>query len=146
MLEVKGGRPPRAVPAGARPDGYWHRAVLPVLRDDLRLAHALRAFARSTAGESGRLPVPLLAVAGEGDPLAPPQLVAGWRRWSARPVVTRTVTGDHFFVRDEALPRLLGRAARVVRRLATTPTPPEPCTPPPHGRPAVTGRQAVPAG
>ena len=138
-----------AVPDGARPDGYWHRAVLPVLRDDLRLAHALRAFARSTAGESGPVPVPvpLLAVAGEGDPLAPPQLVAGWRRWSAGPVVTRTVSGDHFFVRGQALPELLGRAARVVRRLAPTPQPEGHALPaPPHGGPPLPSRRAVPAG
>lgn len=134
-----------AVPDGARPDGYWHRAVLPVLRDDLRLAHALRAFARGTA--HAQLPVPLLAVAGDRDPLAPPLLVAGWRRWSARPVVTRTVTGDHFFVRGDALPRLIGRAARVVRRLGPTPLPGQPPAPaPPHGRPAMPSGRAVPAG
>lgn len=133
-----------AVPDGARPDGYWHRAVLPVLRDDLRLACALRAFARGTGG---RVPVPLLAVAGDRDPLAPPPLVDGWRRWSAGAVVTRTVTGDHFFVRGDALPRLLGRAARVVRRLGTTPLPKErPAPAAPHGRPGVPGRRAVPIG
>jgi len=136
-----------AVPDGARPGGYWHRAVLPVLRDDLRLAHALRAFARSTAAARGHLPVPLLAVAGDRDPLAPPEVVAGWRRWSAQPVVTRTVSGDHFFVRGDALPRLIGRAARIVRRLGTTPLPGEPPAPaPPHHRPAMPSRRAVPAG
>ncbi|MER7569923.1 thioesterase domain-containing protein [Streptomyces sp. NPDC097941] len=135
------------VPEGARPDGYWHRAVLPVLRDDLRLARALRAYARGTAGTAGRIPVPLLAVAADRDPLAPPLLVAGWRRWSAAPVATRTVTGDHFFVRGDALPRLLGRAARVVRRLGSTPLPVQhPAPQAPHGRPAVPGRRAVPAG
>ncbi|MGW3124220.1 thioesterase II family protein [Streptomyces sp. NPDC001107] len=132
-----------AVPEGAGPDGYWHRAALPVLRDDLRLAHALRVFARSTAGPRGRVPVPLLAVAGDRDPLAPPEAVAGWRRWSAGPVVTRTVGGDHFFVRGDALPRLIGRAGRVVGRLATAPLTGDRATPPaPHGGP----RPAVPAG
>lgn len=136
-----------AVPETAGPDGYWHRAVLPVLRDDLRLAHALRDAARSTAGAGGRMPVPLLAVAGDRDPLAPPGVVAGWRRWSAGPVVTRTVGGDHFFVRGDALPRLIGRAGRVVRRLTTAPF---------EGRAHRTGsaarratgagRRAVPAG
>ncbi|TJZ52116.1 thioesterase [Streptomyces piniterrae] len=105
-----------ASPEGTVPDGYWRRAVLPVLRDDLRLAHALRAAARGAAAAHGPLPVPLLAVSGDRDPLAPRATVAGWRRWSAGPVVTRTVPGDHFFVRGTALPRLLGRACRVVQR------------------------------
>lgn len=135
-----------AVPERAEPDGYWHRAALPVLRDDLRLAHALRTFARGTAG-AGRVPVPLLAVAGDRDPLAPPEVVAGWRRWSAGPVVTRTVAGDHFFVRGDALPRLIGRAGRVVGRLATAPLKDGRAAPPaPQRGPWGPGRRAVPAG
>ncbi|MFD7122327.1 thioesterase II family protein [Streptomyces sp. NPDC059922] len=112
-----------AVPEYARPGGFWHRAVLPVLRDDLILAQALRAAAREPLADGRPLPVPLLAVAGAGDPLAPPGTMAGWSRWSRHPVVTRTVPGDHFFVHGRALPRLLGRACRVVRRTATTVTP-----------------------
>ncbi|MGI5377657.1 thioesterase II family protein [Streptomyces sp. CA-251387] len=108
-----------AVPDGAVPGDYWHRALLPVLCDDLRLAHALRVAARRTADRDGRVPVPLLAVSGDRDPLAPPSVVDGWRGWSAGPVVTRTVSGDHFFVREGALPRLLGRAIRVVRRVGS---------------------------
>ncbi|MER6471015.1 thioesterase II family protein [Streptomyces collinus] len=110
-----------AVPEGVTPGDYWHRAMLPVLQDDLRLAHALRVAARRTAADNGRVPVPLLAVSGNRDPLAPPSVMDGWLGWSAGPVVTRTVDGEHFFVREAALPRLLGRACRAVRRLGSAP-------------------------
>ncbi|POX42859.1 thioesterase [Streptomyces sp. Ru73] len=111
------------LPDGAEHNGYWRRVVMPVLRDDLRLAHALRTAACSAVVAPGPLPVPLLAVSGDGDLLAPPRVMAGWRRWSTAPVATRTVSGGHFFVRDGALPRLLGRACRVVQRLGGTSTP-----------------------
>ncbi|MFD4789877.1 thioesterase II family protein [Streptomyces sp. NPDC058459] len=109
-----------ALPGGVRPGDYWHRATLPVLRDDLRLAHALRVSARAAA-DTGQAPVPLLAVAGTRDPLAPPSVVDGWRSWHAGPSATRTVDGDHFFVRQDALPHLLARACRAVRRLGAAP-------------------------
>ncbi|MGW3989895.1 thioesterase II family protein [Streptomyces sp. NPDC004830] len=109
------------VPEGARPGGLWHRAVLPVLRDDLTLADSLRRAALMPV-TGGPFAVPLLVVAGEADPLAPPGTMAGWERFSAGPVVRRTVAGgDHFFVRGPALPRLLGRACRVVGRTARAP-------------------------
>lgn len=108
-----------AVPEGAPDGGIWRRAVLPVFRDDLRLAHTLR---QSLAGPGRRpLRAPLLLVSGAGDPLAGPATMAGWGRFGAGPVVHRTLPGDHFFVRQPALPRLLGRACRVVRRLDTPP-------------------------
>ncbi|WP_407550958.1 alpha/beta fold hydrolase [Streptomyces sp. Pv4-95] len=119
------------LPDGAEHNGYWRRAVMPVLRDDLRLAHALRGAACGASATRGPLRVPLLAVSGEGDLLAPPELVAGWRRWSVAPVVTRTVSGDHFFVRGSGLPRLVGRACRVVQRLGGTGAAREQV---PHGR------------
>ncbi|MFI0968376.1 thioesterase II family protein [Streptomyces sp. NPDC021080] len=136
-----------AVPDGATPGDYWHRALLPVLRDDLRLAHALRAAARRTADLDGRVPVPLLALSADRDPLAPPAVVEGWRNWSAGPVVTRTVGGDHFFVRSSALPRLLGRAIRVVQRLCPAPPAPGPgrdtVPDPRHGAPQGPGPRAL---
>ncbi|MFE9636685.1 thioesterase II family protein [Streptomyces sp. NPDC006463] len=110
-----------AVPAGTAPGDLWHRSVFPVLRDDLRLAGALRAAAREP-GDAGPLPVPVLAVAGREDRLGTPEALAGWARWTTGPFAHRTVPGGHFFVRDKALPRLIGRAARVVER-ATTPAP-----------------------
>ncbi|MGW1104705.1 thioesterase II family protein [Streptomyces sp. NPDC002540] len=104
-----------ALPEGAAPGGLWHRAVLPVLRDDLTLADDLRTNAREPVA-GAPLSVPMLVVSGTHDPLAQPDVMAGWRRWSTGPVVTRTVPGDHLFVRGHELPRLLGRACRVVRR------------------------------
>ncbi|MFD7259965.1 thioesterase II family protein [Streptomyces sp. NPDC059874] len=106
-----------AVPAGTAPGDLWHRMVFPVLRDDLRLAGALRTDAMDT-GAADPLPVPILAVAGREDPLVTPEVVAGWARWTTGPFIHRTVPGGHFFVRDRALPRLIGRAARVVGRVA----------------------------
>lgn len=106
-----------ALPEGALPGGFWHRAVVPVLRDDLLLADALRTAAREPA-PAGPPPVPLLIVSGADDPLVPTAAMEGWRAWSTGLAVSRTVPGDHFFVRGKHLPRLLGRACRVVRRTA----------------------------
>jgi surfactin synthase thioesterase subunit len=114
-----------SVPPGTEPGDLWHRYALPVLRDDFRLADALRAGAGGEGGGGaggvaygGPLPVPVLAVAGRDDPLAPPGAMAGWARWATGPFAQRTVPGGHFFVRDPELPRLIGRAARVVARTA----------------------------
>jgi len=105
------------VPDGAVPGDVWHRAVLPVLRIDLRLATALRKAAHRP------LPVPLLAVAGTDDPLAGPGVMAGWRRWTTSRFTGRSVPGGHFFVRDSHLPVLLAEACAAVRRhAATSPT------------------------
>ncbi|MFJ6721803.1 MULTISPECIES: thioesterase II family protein [unclassified Streptomyces] len=102
-----------AAPPGAEPGDLWHRCVLPVLRDDLRLALALRGAA------AGRVAVPLLAVSGAEDRLASAATLAGWSRWTSDRTVQRTLPGGHFFVRDRELPRLLGRGARVVLRART---------------------------
>lgn len=104
-----------AAPPGAVPGDLWHRKVLPVLRDDLRLAADLRAAALIPSA-AGPLPVPLLAVAGSEDALATAEDLAGWSRWTTGRFVRRTVPGGHFFVRDRELPRLIGRAGRVLRR------------------------------
>ncbi|WP_438486754.1 thioesterase II family protein [Streptomyces sp. S186] len=101
-----------ALPADGAPAESWRRLVLPALRDDLRLAGRLRAAA------DGPLTAPLLAVSGAADPVAGPEVMAGWRSWSTGRVVERTLPGGHFFVRGPELPRLLGRACRVVARMA----------------------------
>lgn len=104
-----------AVPPGVRPGDVWFRSVFPVLRADLRLARNLRAAATAPTAP-GPVPVPVLAVAGREDPLADAEAAAEWSRWTTGPFVRRTVPGDHFFVRGRELPRMLGRAARVVLR------------------------------
>ncbi|MFD8492875.1 thioesterase II family protein [Amycolatopsis sp. NPDC059657] len=83
-------------------DGLWRRRVLPVIRDDLRLAAALRA------APSPSLVDPMMVVAGHDDELAPPREVAGWRRYAAGEFTTKTIAGSHLFVRDRMLPELLG--------------------------------------
>ncbi|MBM9506458.1 thioesterase II family protein [Actinacidiphila acididurans] len=98
---------PRGSAAG--PGGLWRRSVLPVLRDDLRLADALRAAAADPAC-GGPVDVPVLVFAGSHDPMAPPRELEGWRRWSTAPVTVRTVTGGHFFAAGPDLPALLARA------------------------------------
>jgi surfactin synthase thioesterase subunit len=99
------------------PGGVWHRTVLPVLRDDLRLATALREAAADPA-TGGPLDVPLLALGGTADPAVGPGTLAGWRRWTTGPLAVRAVAGDHFFARGPQAPRILGRACRVARRLS----------------------------
>nr|WP_239096873.1 thioesterase domain-containing protein [Streptomyces sp. SID11385] len=96
--------PERAALEGEDTAGLWRRRVLPVLRDDLLLAHALRA------GAAGPLDMPVLAVAGRADTLAPPGLVAQWRQYAPAGFALRTVPGGHFFVRERRLPELLARA------------------------------------
>ncbi|MEU0852546.1 alpha/beta fold hydrolase [Streptomyces flaveolus] len=112
---------------GAAPDGplatpgsLWYRSVLPVLRDDLLLAAALRTAALTEAAHSP-LPVPVLAVAGQDDPVVGAAALDGWARWTTERFVRRTVPGGHFFVRGPHAPRLIGRACRVVRRTRRVP-------------------------
>jgi surfactin synthase thioesterase subunit len=106
-----------AAPGGAlaAPGSLWYRSVLPLLRDDLRLAAALRAAV------DGPLPVPVLAVGGQSDPVVGPAALDGWARWTTGRLLRRTVPGDHFFVRGSHAPRLIGRACRVVRRTRLVP-------------------------
>ncbi|MFI9564543.1 thioesterase II family protein [Streptomyces rishiriensis] len=92
------------------PEATLRRYVLPVLHDDLMLARALRAAAERPAD------VPLLAVNGDRDTLADAGAMAGWSRWTTGPFTTRTITGDHYFVRERALTTLL---SDVLRSLAT---------------------------
>ncbi|MEV7347026.1 thioesterase domain-containing protein [Streptomyces sp. NPDC093544] len=113
LLHVLGGKgavPPRS------DEGIWLRAMLPVLRADLELAQALEEAAR-TPSSAGPLTTPVLVVASQENPLAPPAIADGWRHWTQGPTWLRTVPGRHFFVAGRELPRLLGRACRVTRRL-----------------------------
>ncbi|MEU0286827.1 thioesterase II family protein [Streptomyces sp. NPDC052492] len=111
-----------AAPGGAlaTPGSIWYRTVLPLLRDDLELAAALRTAAL-TGPTPGPLPVPVLAVGGLGDPVVPATALDGWAHWTTHRFVRRTVPGDHFFVRGPHAPRLIGRACRVVRRTRLVP-------------------------
>ncbi|WP_051970081.1 thioesterase II family protein [Kitasatospora azatica] len=98
-LVAHGMLPQEALEGGA--SSLWRRTVLPVLRDDLMLARALRAAAAPLPD------VPVLALAGLDDAIAPVEGVAQWRRWAGAGFELRTVPGGHVFVRDRALPALL---------------------------------------
>jgi surfactin synthase thioesterase subunit len=120
LLHVLSGK--GAVPAGSD-EGIWLRSMLPVLRADLELAQDLHAAA-ARPSPAGLLTTPVLVVDSQANRLAPGSTVAGWDRWTAGPVRSRTVPGRHFFVRGgRELPRLLGRACRVARRIAAEPAP-----------------------
>ncbi|MBQ1094458.1 thioesterase II family protein [Streptomyces sp. B93] len=107
----------------ASDEGVFLRAMLPVLRADLELARSLHEAARRPLS-TGPLTTPLLVVASQSNPLAPPAAADGWHAWTKGPRWQRTVPGHHFFVRGgRQLPRLLGRACRVARRLAQEPAP-----------------------
>ncbi|MDG9720159.1 thioesterase II family protein [Streptomyces sp. DH24] len=112
--------------AGAVPptsdEGIWLRTMLPVLRADLELAQSLDEAARRPS-PAGPLTTPVLVVASRENPLAPPSTADSWRQWTVGPIWLRTVPGHHFFVRGRQLPRLLGRACRVTRRLVREPAP-----------------------
>ncbi|MFI5765309.1 MULTISPECIES: thioesterase II family protein [unclassified Streptomyces] len=97
--------------AAARPGGLWRRSVLPVLRDDLRLARALRQAALDPV-TGGSVDLPLLVFAGSDDPLAVPAAFEEWRQWTTGPITVRTVDGDHFFAGGDVLPALVGAACR----------------------------------
>ncbi|MFI5687553.1 thioesterase II family protein [Streptomyces sp. NPDC051636] len=104
-------------------EGIWLRAVLPVLRADLQLAQAVHEAA-GRPSPAGPLTTPVLVVASQDNPLAPLSTTGSWRQWTEGPVWSRTVPGRHFFVRGgRELPRLLGRACRVARRLVREPVP-----------------------
>ncbi|MEU2181912.1 thioesterase II family protein [Streptomyces thermolilacinus] len=108
-LDMMGVIPP-GMP-GIEPGGIWDRAVRPVLHDDLTLARALRSAA-CTPSPAGPLDTPLLVVAADDDPMVSPAVAEGWSRWSEGPTSLHTVSGGHFFVRGQELPRLLGEACR----------------------------------
>jgi surfactin synthase thioesterase subunit len=93
----------------ASPGGLWRRSVLPVLRDDLRLAASLRAAALDPE-LGGPVDCPVLVFGGRDDPLAAPDALRHWQQWAAGPIVRHTVAGDHFFAGSAELPALVGRA------------------------------------
>ncbi|MEU0163409.1 alpha/beta fold hydrolase [Streptomyces sp. NPDC006261] len=108
LLGHLGSLPPGAA---AAPGGLWHRSVLPVLRDDLRLARSLREAALDPV-TGGKVDIPVLVFAGSDDPLAAPDSLEDWQQWATGTIEARTVEGDHFFAGDTDLPRLIGQACR----------------------------------
>ena len=66
----------------------------------LRLLRADLAVCESfVAGEPEPLAVPIVAFAGDADPLAAVAAVAGWERHTRGRFAMHTLEGDHFFIR-----------------------------------------------
>lgn len=72
---------------------------LPVLRADLAWVDDYEYT------EGAPLPVPVVAFAGESDPVAPPSRMDGWHGHTEAGFTLHTLPGGHFFVIDQ-LPRL----------------------------------------
>ncbi|AWW36606.1 thioesterase II family protein [Streptomyces cadmiisoli] len=82
----------------------WLRALLPVVRDDLRIcASHHRAGLPDPHDARTRLPLTLEAFAGTDDPLVAPDAVRDWGRY-ARDVRLTSLPGGHFFPREAPEP------------------------------------------
>lgn len=100
------------VPAVVMEDLEFARLFVPPLRADLA-AFAAEAEEWTNGRFAGLPAVPTLVVAGQEDPLAPPQFLRDWAAFSAQ-VRTEVVAGGHFFPQQNApaLARLLMSFAR----------------------------------
>ncbi|MFJ6381753.1 thioesterase II family protein [Kitasatospora sp. NPDC092039] len=91
----------------------WLAALLPIVRDDLRLCAAAHTVARTP------LPVALHAFGGAADRLVTVPEVREWARYSTRESETVVVSGGHFFPREE--PGFLDLLSAVLRRYESAP-------------------------
>lgn len=84
--------------------------MLPVIRSDLKLSETgdLRSC-------PGRLDCPVLALAGQEDAVAPPELVEPWGKETDGPFEFVVLPGDHFFLHSE-LPDVVRRVLRAIER------------------------------
>lgn len=76
----------------ARPE--WLAALMPLVRDDLRICTSYRH-----RGEPP-LPCPIHIFGGDADPLVPRAALAGWRRHTSQPVPVTIFPGGHLLFRD----------------------------------------------
>ncbi|MFD9485021.1 thioesterase II family protein [Streptomyces sp. NPDC059991] len=82
----------------------WLRALLPIVRDDLRICASHREAGLPDPDEAEqRLPLDIRAFAGADDALVDPGAVYAWERY-ARDFRLTTVPGGHFFPRDAPEP------------------------------------------
>ncbi|MEV6024679.1 alpha/beta fold hydrolase [Streptomyces sp. NPDC052036] len=101
LLVCHGTLPPQAAQGGR----VWQEWVLPVVRDDLRLAHALCTAERTA------LQAPMLALAARGDTIAPLHAVSHWADYAPAGFTLRAVAGDHFFNRSAKTPQIVREVA-----------------------------------
>ncbi|MFK8911878.1 thioesterase II family protein [Streptomyces sp. YS-3] len=82
----------------------WLRALLPVVRDDLRICASHREAGLPDPAEEGqRLPLDIRAFAGADDALVDAGAVHAWERYG-RAFRLTTVPGGHFFPREAPEP------------------------------------------
>jgi surfactin synthase thioesterase subunit len=88
-----GGTPPEVLE-----DRALLSVVLPVLRADLSVAETW------THRSDRRLSCPIRAFAGDDDPSAPPEVMAGWQQETTASFSLTEIPGGHFFIRENAEP------------------------------------------
>lgn len=93
-----------------RPD--WLALLMPTVRDDLRIVESSHRLPDGPA-----LPCPLHIFGGVDDPLAPPDMLAGWSAYSVQPQPVRLYPGGHFLFRSPE-PALVSAIARVAKDAA----------------------------
>src|SRR5262249_13861729 len=79
-------------------------SVLPPLRPHLGVCDSSVDRARATAAAAAPvapLDVPIVAFAGDSDPLAPPGAVSGWEHHTQQRFALHVLRGDHFFLRHD---------------------------------------------
>lgn len=100
---------------GALADSYLDRR-LPVLRADLAVCDSYRWQPEPP------LDCPMTAFAGTEDPVARRAEMTGWRGYTARSFLTRTIAGDHFFLlAGHSRQQLLHQLGQELTALTTTP-------------------------
>lgn len=81
--------------------------ILPTVRADFALAE------NYIPGEEQPLDVPIVALAGDADPGAPPAAVDAWREETTKTFRCHIVSGDHFFV-DSERPTVLSHVRNAI--------------------------------
>lgn len=83
------------VPAAVLAEPELFELLLPILRADLTWVDDYEFV------EDEPLPVPVMALAGETDLVAPAERMDGWARHTTADVTLHTLTGGHFFLHEQ---------------------------------------------
>jgi surfactin synthase thioesterase subunit len=118
MLAEMGG-----TPAAVLADPHMYSGYLPCLRADFSVAQSCRRPVTS----SDSIDVPILALAGSADPMAPPPECAHWSVWTRRSFTIRVFRGGHFFPITSARDVLPLVSAHLIRAAQITGDSPEEC-------------------
>lgn len=96
------------VPAEILARSDWLAALMPLVRDDLRICASYR-----DRGEPP-LPCPIHVFGGDADPLVTRASLAGWRLHTSRPRPVTIFPGGHLLFRDPG-PALVGAITAILR-------------------------------